>query len=110
MGLGEGARSSSPTNTKCKLASQAGKLEIEIVGHPRKRGTAVEGVPSWARCPLPLAGASWRPVLPCISGGGGEARCDGWVASRVAARPSLRRSLPRAPPSFCLVPLTTAKG
>lgn len=62
---------------------------------PEERGCCRgRGVPSWARCPLPLAGASWRPVLPCISGGGSEARCDGWVARRVAARPSLRRSLP----------------
>lgn len=92
--MGEGARSSSPTHTKCKLASQAGKLEI--VGDLRKKGAAIEGegsllglvAPSPSRVP---PGARCCPAFP---GGGSEARCDGWVARRVAARPSLRRSLP----------------
>lgn len=86
-----------PTHTKCKLASQAGKLEI--VGDLRKRGAAVEGgsllrlvAPSPSRVP---PGAQGCPAFP---GGGVEARCDGWVASRVAARPSLRRSLPPGTP------------
>lgn len=79
--MGEGARSSSPTHTKCKLASQAEKLEI--VNDLRKKGASV-GVgsllglvaPSPARVP---AGARCCPAFP-----GGEECCDGWVASRVA--------------------------
>lgn len=112
MGLGGGgAVSSPPTHTKCKLASQAGKLEI--VGDLRKRGAAVEGgsllrlvAPSPSRVP---PGAQGCPAFP---GGGGLRRAvmGGWLAGwqHVLASGGV---CPREPPSFCLVPLIlTAKG